>query len=73
MEVRVGNDAVNPDLTDSDPNRVLRTLHVSPKNFARMYHSTAVLLPDGRILVGGQMTYFGLLSRISQLIRTRLS
>ncbi|KAJ8773761.1 hypothetical protein K2173_006411 [Erythroxylum novogranatense] len=38
-------------LPDEDPTR--RFVVLNRSKIARMYHSTAVLLPDGRILVGG--------------------
>lgn len=48
------NPALNPVLykpNESDPERRFEVLN--PTNTPRMYHSSAVLLPDGRILVGG--------------------
>ncbi|XP_050236429.1 aldehyde oxidase GLOX [Mercurialis annua] len=51
------NDAVNPVfnpvlyLTEADPSQ--RFVVLNPTNIPRMYHSTAALLADGRILVGG--------------------
>ncbi|XP_025013288.2 aldehyde oxidase GLOX [Ricinus communis] len=51
------NDAVNPVfhpvlyLTEADPTQ--RFIVLNPTTIPRMYHSTAALLPDGRILVGG--------------------
>lgn len=50
-------DAVGPNLNpvlyspDEEPNR--RFVVLNPSKIPRMYHSTAALLPDGRILVGG--------------------
>ncbi|XP_048319209.2 aldehyde oxidase GLOX [Ziziphus jujuba] len=51
-------DAVNPVFNpvlyltyEPDPER--RFMVLNPSRIPRMYHSTAVLLPDGRILVGG--------------------
>ncbi|KAL5826501.1 hypothetical protein ACOSQ3_018351 [Xanthoceras sorbifolium] len=50
-------DAVNPNLNpvlylpEEEPTR--RFVVLKPSTIPRMYHSTAALLPDGRILVGG--------------------
>ncbi|KAK0575234.1 hypothetical protein LWI29_035838 [Acer saccharum] len=50
-------DAVNPNLNpvlylpEEEPTR--RFVIMKPSTIPRMYHSTAALLPDGRILVGG--------------------
>lgn len=51
-------DAVNPVLNPIvympyEPNPVRRFAVLNPSRIPRMYHSAAVLLPDGRILVGG--------------------
>ncbi|KAI9111741.1 hypothetical protein K1719_017431 [Acacia pycnantha] len=50
--------AVNPALhpvlyKPNEPDRNARFEVLNPTKIARMYHSSAVLLPDGRILVGG--------------------
>ncbi|KAF2299571.1 hypothetical protein GH714_038223 [Hevea brasiliensis] len=51
------NDAVNPVfhpfLYLPEENPAQRFVVLNPSNIPRMYHSTAALLPDGRILVGG--------------------
>ncbi|OMO90282.1 hypothetical protein CCACVL1_07425 [Corchorus capsularis] len=47
------NPVLNPVLYSVNENPVRRFTVLSPSNIARMYHSTALLLPDGRILVGG--------------------
>ncbi|WCJ21794.1 glyoxal oxidase-related protein [Euphorbia peplus] len=57
------NDAVNPVLNpvlylpDADPSPTERFVVLTATRTARMYHSTAALLPDGRILVGGSNPY----------------
>ncbi|KAJ6431225.1 hypothetical protein OIU84_018672 [Salix udensis] len=57
------NDAMNPVHNpvlyqpDEDPTRRFTVL--SPSKIARLYHSTAALLPDGRILVGGSNPHQG--------------
>ncbi|KAJ6313301.1 hypothetical protein OIU77_014750 [Salix suchowensis] len=57
------NDAMNPVHNpvlyqpDEDPTRRFTVL--SPSKIGRLYHSTAALLPDGRILVGGSNPHQG--------------
>jgi hypothetical protein len=57
------NDAMNPVYNpvlyqpDEDPTR--RFVVLSSSKIARLYHSTAALLPDGRILVGGSNPHQG--------------
>lgn len=48
-----GNDGVvtNPEIWDSETN-TWTTVEV-PQEHARLYHSSALLLPDGRVMVGG--------------------
>ncbi|KAF7809177.1 aldehyde oxidase GLOX [Senna tora] len=48
------NPALNPVLyKPNEPDRERRFEILNPTDTPRMYHSSAVLLPDGRILVGG--------------------
>ncbi|URD74606.1 hypothetical protein MUK42_09973 [Musa troglodytarum] len=48
-------------ITDDEPNWAMEDMPgprlLNPSSIARMYHSTAIVLPDGRILVGGSNPY----------------
>lgn len=55
---RASNPALNPVLYRPDQPIGLRFMVLTPTNVARMYHSTANLLPDGRVLVAGSNPHY---------------